>query len=106
MPTPAIAMTTGPSPGFLNHSVAEKYISTAAANRNTTPPMSSLRFISPPTVTAASTPKTAPMARAAGMGISGFLRKLLNPMAPNSFRRTATQKIGREKNRKAMKVTP
>ena len=46
------------------------------------------------------------MARAAGMGISGFLRKLLNPMAPNSFRRTATQKIGREKNRKAMNVTP
>jgi len=38
--------------------------------------------------------------------IFGSARKSLKPMAMYCFRRTATQKIGSEKNRNEMKVTP
>ena len=41
-----------------------------------------------------------------GIAIVGSASQSLNPIAPNCFSRTATQKIGSEKNRKARSVTP
>jgi hypothetical protein len=81
-------------------------MSTAVTAAKTIPPVMTRRLRSPPAMMRATRPRRAPMPAATGRGISGFLRKLLNPMAPNSFSSTATQKIGREKNRNAMKVTP
>ena len=81
-------------------------MSTAVTKAKATAPASSRRFMGPPAATAVTAPTTTPMPRATGSGTSGFRRKLLKPMAPNSLSRTATQKIGREKNRKAMNVTP
>ncbi|MNR64098.1 hypothetical protein D3C85_1866190 [compost metagenome] len=70
------------------------------------PPETSLRRAAPPTATATIRPVMAPTPKATGKGISGLRRKLLKPMAPYSFSSTATQKMGSEKNRNAMNVTP
>ena len=99
-------MTTGPSPGVLNHSVAEKYISTAAANRNDDAADEQPALHLAADRHGRQHADDGADGEGRRYGYLGIPRKSLNPMAPNSFSRTATQKIGREKNRKAMKVTP
>ena len=104
-PTPRRSPVNIPIPGDSNQLVKSKVISViavaAVAMRNT--PIFLVR--SPPTIPIQINPLTSEIRASQSGGICGSAKKSLNPIAPYCFSNTATQKTGREKNKKAVNVT-
>ena len=60
--------------------------------------------MSPPTTDCTASPTTNPMTISTGTAITGFARKLLKPIAMNSFRSTAIRNDGSEYRKKVKNV--
>jgi hypothetical protein len=104
IPIESASTTTGPRDGLSNQPVAPKIatklLEIAKADAYVTQKV--LRDL--PIIEAQNNPLTSPIPIIQPRGICGSRKKLLNEIARYSFKRTATQKTGREKRRNAINV--
>jgi hypothetical protein len=106
MPSARNAYTTMPMLGSANHSVTDRYVSTAPVATAEMPNTMNRRRHRPPRSDIQMRPATIETPMITGTEIVGSPSQLFSWMAPYCFSRTATQKIGSEKKRNDISVTP
>ena len=97
-------ISTGPREGVSNQPVAEMYVSVRNVTTLAEPNDIQKLDLLPPRIPPQNRPPTKESPTSQVVEITGSCKKSLNSIAANCFSNTATQKIGSEKNRKAMKV--